>query len=259
MADATTNAPRVEDLKSVGTRISWGAVLAGTVVALALYVVLTALGAAIGFSIGRDMSYKALANGALVWAILTVGLSLFAGGWTTSQLTAGETKCESMVHGVILWGTVFAVMLGMMGMGIRSGFGAMLNIAYAGDRVADRGDEATLRDLGFSEQDLSEARERRATATAKEWGFTQEQIDKARAARDDAKQKIKETVASTDPDAVRRGIAMTTWGAVFGMILSMGAAIAGALVGAGPSYRLLWAGRPPLERVTTERHYASQI
>jgi len=251
------NEVRGEDVKSVGTRISWGAVLAGAVVALALYVVMTALGMAIGFSVGHDLSLKTLASGGLVWSILTVGLSLFAGGWTTSQLTAGETKCESMVHGVILWGTVFAVMMGMVGMGIRSGFGAMLNIAYAGDRVASRGgDDASLRELGFGDKDISEARERRAMATAKEWGFTQEQIDKAR----EAKQNVKDSVASTDADSVRRGVAMTTWGAVFGMILSMGAAIAGALVGAGPSFRLLWAGRPPLQRVPAEqRHYASQI
>jgi len=256
MAD---NEVRVEDVKSVGTRISWGAVLAGAVVALALYVVLTTLGAAIGFSVGRDLSVRTLANGGLVWAILTVGLSLFAGGWVVSQLTAGETKCESMVHGVILWGTVFAVMLGMVGMGIRSGFGAMLNIAYAGDRMAERGDDASLRELGFSDKDINEGRERRAMATAKEWGFTQEQIDKAREARDAAKSKVADTVATSDADSIRRGVAMTTWGAVFGMILSMGAAIAGALVGAGPSFRLLWAGRPPLQRVPADRHYASQI
>ena len=145
MAD-NANAPRVEDLKSVGTRISWGAVLAGAVVALALYVVFTALGAAIGFSLGRDMSYKALANGALVWAILTVGMSLFAGGWTTSQLTAGETKCESMIHGLILWGTVVAAMLWMTASGIRSGFNGMLSVAYAGNSAADgHGGAAALR------------------------------------------------------------------------------------------------------------------
>src|SRR5258705_397064 len=41
-------APRAEDLLSVGTRIRWGAILAGAMLALALYFLLTILGGAGG-------------------------------------------------------------------------------------------------------------------------------------------------------------------------------------------------------------------
>jgi hypothetical protein len=223
MADNTTTV-RPEDVTSVGTRISWGAVLAGAVVALAVYVVLTTLGAAIGMSVAREMSAKALTGGALVWAILTAALSLFCGGWTASQLTAGETKCESMMHGVILWGVVAAIMLWMTTIGVRSGFNAMMRVAYAGDQA------------------------------------TQDRIDalseRIRAAGDDAASADKEALAD-----VTHGVAMVTWGALFGMLLCMGASILGALVGAGPSRRLLWAGKPPLQRTTVpaDRQFASHV
>jgi len=233
-----TDTVRPEDVTSVGTRISWGAVIAGAVVAMALYMILTTLGAAIGFSIGRDTRVETLANGALVWAIVATALALFAGGWTTSQLTAGETKCESMIHGLILWGTVVAAMLWMTSAGVRSGFNAALGVAYAGQTATDGDLEVAARQLGFSQDQIDEAKARinRSADAAND-----------RDTRDAAK------------DSARRGAAMLTWGALFGMLLSMGAAIGGALLGAGPSRHLLWGGKPPLQRTPTDRPYANQI
>jgi len=230
----TTTPVRPEDVTSVGTRISWGAVLAGAVVAMALYLVFTTLGAAIGFSVTRDVRPDTLAKGGLVWAIVTTALCLFAGGWTVSQLTAGETKCESMIHGLILWGTIVAGMLWLTASGINSGFNAMLRVAYAGNVTAEG-------DQGWEE-------------AAKKAGMKQARIDEIREAVNDPD--------STTRADVRRGVAMVTWGTLFGMLLSMGAAIGGALVGAGPtSRRLLWAGKPPLQRTTVvgERQRASHI
>jgi len=235
---ANTDTVRPEDVTSVGTRISWGAVLAGAVVAMAVYMVLTTLGTAIGFSIGRDTRVETLAGGALVWAILTTALALFAGGWTTSQLTAGETKCESMVHGLILWGTIVAAMLWMTTTGVRSGFNAMLSVAYAGQTAADGDLESGARQLGF----------------------TQAQIDEAKAKLNRTAEDTRDAANDRDTkDSARRGVAMLTWGALFGMLLSMGAAIGGALVGAGPSRHLLWGGKPALHRAPTDRPYANQI
>lgn len=241
MADNTTTV-RPEDTTSVGTRISWGAVLAGAVVALAVYAILTTLGTAIGFTVGNDMSTKALLGGGLVWAILTVGLALFAGGWTTSQLTAGETKCESMMHGLILWGTVAAAMLWMTTMGIRSGFNAMVSVAYAGNAAVDR------------QGGLEEA--------ARRMGYSQERIDRMREAIKARADRAEEAIEDKEAlDDARRGVALVTWGALFGMLLSMGAAIGGAVLGSGPSRALLWGGRK-LERTNTsagDRQFASHV
>jgi hypothetical protein len=203
---------------------------------MAVYMVFTTLGTAIGFSIGRDTRVEALAGGALVWAIVTTALALFCGGWTTSQLTAGETKCESMVHGVILWGTIVAAMLWMTTIGVRSGFSAMLSVTYAGQTASDGDFEEGARRLGFTQAQIDEAK-RKLNRTG----------DEARDAANDDQVK----------DSARRGVAMITWGALFAMLLSMGAAIGGAVVGAGPSRHLLWGGKPPLHRTPADRPYAN--
>jgi len=240
---ANTDTVRPEDVTSVGTRISWGAVIAGGVVAMAIYLVLTTLGSAIGFSIGRDTRVETLAGGALVWAIITTALALFAGGWTTSQLTAGETKCESMIHGLILWGTVVAAMLWMTAAGVRSGFNAMLNVAYAGGTMTDGDMESAARQMGFTQEQIDQARARLSR-----------NADAARDAANDADTRAQMT------ESARRGAMMLTWGGLFAMLLSMGAAIGGALVGAGPSRHYLWAGRGPLHRTPpADRTYANQI
>jgi hypothetical protein len=54
------------------------------------------------------------------------------------------------------------------------------------------------------------------------------------------------------------GAAMITGAALFGVLLSMGAAICGALAGAGPSRHLLW-GSKPLQRMPSDKQYANQI
>ena len=46
-----TNQPRVEDVLPVRSRVSWQAVFAGAVIAVALYVVLVMLGSAVGVSL----------------------------------------------------------------------------------------------------------------------------------------------------------------------------------------------------------------
>jgi hypothetical protein len=235
MAD-NTKLPREEDLVSVGTRISWGAVLAGAVVALALYLVLTMLGGAIGLSVGGSARGETLLGGALIWSILATAAALFAGGWVTSQLTAGETKVEAMVHGVILWGTVVAMMLWLTASGIQAGFNAVLGAAYAGGVGRD------VREGNWEE-------------TARNLGFTQEQIDQAKKARERLKEESK------DPDTqaqARRTAAAVTWGALFGTLLSMGAAIGGALLGAGPTRRLLLM-RTPAVRAPSRQEVTTHV
>src|SRR4051812_28132784 len=77
----------LEDLVPVRSRISWGAILAGGVLALAVYLILTLLGGAIGLSVADSVRGSTLATGAAVWAIASIALALFAGGCVASQLS----------------------------------------------------------------------------------------------------------------------------------------------------------------------------
>ncbi|MEX2175027.1 MAG: hypothetical protein WD872_11740 [Pirellulaceae bacterium] len=216
------NEIRFEDLVPVGSRVSWGAILAGAVVALAVCFVLTLLGTAIGFSVSDNVDGESLGYGAAIWAVVATVFALFVGGWVTSQCCVGENQKEAAVHGIIMWGTVMAMLLWMVASGISSGFNAMLEVANVAGQAAENTSTDTwqtmARNAGISQTQIDQMQENTATATA----------DARQAATDPANQEAAQEVAT-----------QATWWTLGGTALSMVAAIGGALMGAGPTFRVL--------------------
>jgi hypothetical protein len=220
MAESVT--VRAEDLMPVRSRVSWGAILAGAMVALALYFLLTLLGAAVGLSVGGRVGPENIGSGAAVWAIASTLLALFVGGYVTSQCTVGENKGEAVLYGLILWGVLFGMLLWLTATGVRSGFHAMVGVASAGE-VAARNTtaddwEAAARRAGVPQGTVDEWRRKAADGP-----------DAARRAAEDPQNR----------QAVAEAATRVTWWAFFGTLLSMVASVAGAYVGAGPTLRLM--------------------
>lgn len=211
-----TTEVRAEDLFPVRSRVSWGAIFAGAVVALALYVLLSLLGAAIGLSVSDQLRSDQLGSGAAIWAILTTFLALFLGGFVCSQCTAGENKAEAVLYGVIVWGVLFTSLLWFMAAGVRLGFNAMLGVSDAA--VANRA-AGTI-----TAADLERA--------GRQAGFTDEQIRQLSAAAPVQGADVRNLAA--DP-RTQQLASSAAWWAFGGTLLSMLAAIGGALVGSGPS------------------------
>jgi hypothetical protein len=113
--------PRGEDMLSVGSRISWGAITAGVFVALALQFLLTILGSAVGLSLSDRVEPANLRTGALIWTIIVTCTAVFVGGMVTSQFTVGENKLEAMLYGIIMWALLLALLLGLGAAGSRVG------------------------------------------------------------------------------------------------------------------------------------------
>lgn len=111
-APATTQRVRaVSPLASLGSRIRWGAVLAGFFVTLASSLALTALGVALSLSLANVMSADNLRIFVGVWVMLTLLASLFVGGIIISRMTVGESEVmEPSVYGVLLWSLTFVVL-----------------------------------------------------------------------------------------------------------------------------------------------------
>lgn len=90
-------------------RISWGAVFAGTIVSLAVLVVLTALGTGIGLVVAPAAAAEGTGAatgfgiGAAVWMLLTGIGSFYAGGWVAGRLTGIARISESVIHGIVMW------------------------------------------------------------------------------------------------------------------------------------------------------------
>jgi hypothetical protein len=212
---------RAEDLDPVRSRVSWGAIFAGAVLALAVYLVLTLLGGAIGLTVSDHLRTESLKTGGAIWAILATAIALFVGGWVTTKCTVGENKTEAVVHGVIMWGVVLAMLLGLMATGIRAGFNAMVGMANVGTAAVRNTTtedwEAAARRAGVPQTTINEWRQKAADAPA----------ETRRAVEDPANQQAAVEAAT-----------QATWWTLLGTVLSMAAAVAGALVGAGPTFRL---------------------
>ena len=225
---AASEAVQAEDLIPVHSRIAWGPILAGAVLALATYLLLTLVGTALGLSIHGRVSDRGLAAGAVGWAIVVTAWSLFVGGFIASLFTTGENKFEGAVYGVIVWGVVFATIVALLAVGVRAGFGAMLGVANTAGSVsaANGGWEDLARRNGATDADIARARADMANAPA--------------SVRD----------AVNDPatrQAAEEHATRAAWYSVLGTALSMLAAGLGGYVGSGPTFRLVpvVAGRAP--------------
>jgi len=210
-----SDSPNAEDVVSVGSRISWGAILAGSFLALALHVLLTVLGAAVGLSMSDNVEHATLRNTALIWAVIVVATSFFVGGLVTSLFTVGENKVEACIYGVVMWAFVTGVLIMMATSGIRAGYNGLLGAAQVAQGTSRSDWETAARDAGVSPEQIENWRKSAVTNAANK---------------------------ANDPqtrEEVRQSAQTAAWYVFGGTWLSMLAAAFGAYVGAGPTFRLV--------------------
>jgi hypothetical protein len=220
MADTNTaREPRdlAPDLVGVKSRVSWSAILAGAVIALAVYFVLTLLFGAIGISLtDAGVRDRAVAIGVLVAMIASVIIALFTGGWVAAQLTAGENRQEAVIYGLLTWATVSIMALFLVAAGLKAGYFA----AVGGSMVAQNSPNAPNWKDG-----------------AKALGATDAQITSFESNLD----KDKIAAAANDPanqERAREAAMTAAWTALVATMLGMAACVGGALVGAGTAFRI---------------------
>lgn len=108
-----------------GSALSWSAIVAGTVGAIALTLTLLALGAALGFASispwpGVGARPATFTIGAGVWLIVTQWLSAGLGGYLAGRLRVrwpglhtDEVLFRDTAHGFLTWATATVVMTGI--------------------------------------------------------------------------------------------------------------------------------------------------
>jgi hypothetical protein len=196
------------DVMSVGTRVRWGAVFAGVVVALAFYVLFNLLMLAVGLSTADTVNNRTAAiTAGAISAIIMVG-AMFLGGFVASRSTVGEQKDEAMAYGVLVWGTILVLLLAG---GLGAGMGAFSEL-----RQAAPGTVASAA-TGNPNPD----------ALKRELSLTDEQAERYAA-------MVQNPQNVPDREAVRRA----TWWTLAGVVLSLASAIGGGLAGAGPELTL---------------------
>ncbi|MFO7654673.1 MAG: hypothetical protein R6X25_12750 [Candidatus Krumholzibacteriia bacterium] len=110
-----------------GSRASWGAIFAGTIVALAVMMTLNLLGLGVGLlSINpaqEDDPLAGLGTGAVIWWVATWLLALIVGGLIAGRLSGPVRRLGGALHGVVAWGLVSIIVF----WGLSTGIGAVVS------------------------------------------------------------------------------------------------------------------------------------
>lgn len=198
---------------SVKSRVSWGALLAGAAVGIAIYSLLAILGIAVGLTVADDTTRDSLSTGAAIWAFVSMLAAMFFAGWVTTVCTVGENRTEAVLYGVIVWAITSSLLLWSTAAGLSLGYSAVLSRTQRQDAVAAaRSLEA---DTGISVGSPAVASDR-----------DQPSRDSGRDTAGDASGENRNVDRQT-----RERLQSASWWTFGGTILSMLAAIGGALLG----------------------------
>jgi len=136
------------DLNHTHRRISWAAIFGGVVLAVAVQLLLSLLGAGIGLgtvntNLGSTPTASSLGIGAGVWWVVSSCVALGLGGYIAAWLAGIEIRFDGMLHGLVAWGiaTLLTIYLltsaigGIIGGGF-SALGGIVSAAGSGVREA---------------------------------------------------------------------------------------------------------------------------
>lgn len=98
------------------TRLSWGAIFAGVVLAVAVQLVLGILGAGIGLTMvdpvaGTTPGAAGFGIGAGLYWLVTTVLALGAGGYAAARVAGVHERFDALVHGLVVWGVTLILTL----------------------------------------------------------------------------------------------------------------------------------------------------
>ncbi len=90
-------------------RVSWGAIFAGVVIAIAVQVVLGILGTGIGLSMvdptdGTTPGAAGFGIGAGIYWLITTVIALGAGGYAAARVSGVTDRFDALAHGLVVWG-----------------------------------------------------------------------------------------------------------------------------------------------------------
>lgn len=128
--------------KEAGYNISWRAIIAGVVTFIALFLVFSLIGNAIGFGFSDLTSNDPLhgvGTGLLVWLVIAIVASLAGGGYVAG-ITANRA---GFVHGFLTWATSVIALFFVLGQLVSGAIGIAGNvIGSTGNAVANIAQEA---------------------------------------------------------------------------------------------------------------------
>ncbi|MGH8118801.1 MAG: hypothetical protein ACREPJ_16140 [Rhodanobacteraceae bacterium] len=121
--EATRVAPGPSAVAATGPmlrRVSWGAIFAGGFITVAVWIMLSLLGAGIGLSVAQPAAGGTATNvdvsiGGAIWWLVTGIISMLIGGYVAARLSGVVTAGDAVLHGVTTWAITMLFLLYLPG------------------------------------------------------------------------------------------------------------------------------------------------
>src|SRR5215208_2904732 len=192
-------------------RIRWGPIIAGVVTAFAVLLFLTVLGIALGVSALGGDDAKTWGTAAGIWGGLSLLVAFFFGGWMAARAAATLSESDGPLNGFITGAATLLLLLWLATTALTGALGffasTVTNIAGAAAPVAM--------------QAVDQGAVPPETQTA-----VDQAADNPEAAVDQAEQTAQQAA-----DAASKAAGPGAWGTTIAIILAVGAATLGGMVG----------------------------
>jgi hypothetical protein len=239
-----------------GLRISWGGIWAGVLTVLGTLLVLTTLGLAIGISAANPGSDNgdALGIGAAIWSGVALLIALFVGGMAATRLGMIFDRATGAFEGALVWVLSFVAILWLASSGVQLVASGMSSV-FSGVTQTIRTASGGMDDLstGGVDEMISRLNDPATSATlARATGIPESEVrstlsgisQRAQAARDNPEQAAAEVRQGAKQlldrarqqlpataERIQEGASKTAWITFAAMVISLIAAIAGAMLG----------------------------
>jgi hypothetical protein len=244
------------DVSLEGFRISWGGVWAGVLTVMGTLLFLTTLGLAVGISAADpgNVDADALGTGAAIWTGLSLLIALFVGGMAATRLGMVFDKAAGAFEGALVWVLSFLVILWLASSGVQlvaSGIsGVFGGVTQTIASAASGTDDLSAGDVDQIIARLNDPRTAQGLATAT--GMSEQEVrstlsevaQRVESVRNNPQQAASEVRQGTEQlmararqqlpvvaERVQEGATKTAWFTFGAMLISLLAAIGGAMWG----------------------------
>ena len=119
-AEETQVARMPTSLVLARSNVSWGSVIAGSLLAVAIMILSASLAYACGVPAYSGQEQAAYGWGAGIWAVVTSIIAFYAGGCLAAYMSASTDYRFHMLHGVLTWALVIPLTLLILSWGALS-------------------------------------------------------------------------------------------------------------------------------------------
>ena len=238
--------------------IRWGAIFAGVVVGISVQTLLGILGIAGGLSVMNNTSGESSGFGPMLWTIVSLLISAFAGGFFAARMSGSRRKSDGSMYGAVTWAVsmlLFAVMLSTTAGAILNGLysAADTTVVYSGTTAnmppavatqlrQELGGELSAANLQQLQQYLQAGQRDEAIVYLTSLGV---ESPRAVSVVNNAMDQIgSSTIIASEqlisPQQLVRAVTAAAWMVFIGVALSLVASVCGGIMGAKYAFRSIW-------------------